>query len=550
MPEYGSTGDSSFIGLNSRDNPSSLQEGFLSSSKNIRLSRGIITARKGIKRLTPGDLVGRTVYGSCTYTDASGVDFIVLATDLSLFIYNTSTGNLNSSTGIVYPIGQTIGPNDQVDVIQALDKVWILRGYAKRPLMWSGVNAPGSVTVMPSGAGAYHKFPNGSSMIYSGNRLVVCQSAGWDKTTGTATGDVNDEITVSSYLDFTEFSLLDTFKINDGSNNKLVGVAPWVLNEFVAFMRNSIYYCSVGAGAEALGHSIDIADCYVKVLATDIGCVARKSIVQAAGGIIFLSDNGVYMMQPQNATTPEGMRAGVMGEPISAPIDDIIQRINVNYVNKAVASYYDNRYYLAVPLDNSTVNNAILVFNFINKAWESVDTFPVGFDIFSMHIARYGNRRRLYLIDQQQGIFVSDENESWDEYDSGSDALNTFNKMWFDVILFAPGTFNRYPIDVEAVTRGYDFQQGTEKRYSSVETDMNLPASTVTTTTVIMENPDSTTIIDNFNSPGTDTYSRLRPLRKKAVSAKVKYNLFNGRPSIKRVALSVVDPGRNLISRD
>jgi hypothetical protein len=65
-----------------------------------------------------------------------------------------------------------------------------------------------------------------------------------------------------------------------------------------------------------------------------------------------------------------------MADPISAPIDDVIQRINRNYASNAVATYWNNRYYLAVPLDDSTVNNTVLVYNFILKQWESVDTYP------------------------------------------------------------------------------------------------------------------------------------------------------------------------------
>jgi hypothetical protein len=108
--------------------------------------------------------------------------------------------------------------------------------------------------------------------------------------------------------------------------------------------------------------------------------------VQAGGGILFLSDNGVYILNPAGAgngagNTPEGMRLLTIAEPLSAPISDVIARINFNAVENAVATYWENRYYLAVPLDDSEANNAVLVYNFINKAWESVDTYPVNASI-------------------------------------------------------------------------------------------------------------------------------------------------------------------------
>lgn len=548
MPQYAAIGDDGFVGLNSRDNPAALPERFISSAKNVRLDRGVASMRKGIKRLTPGDLVGQTVFASTVHTDTSGVDYIVLACGSALYRYNALTDTLAGP--ISYPAGQTITSSDACDIVQALDKVWILRGYAKRPLVWDGQTIPGSVSVLNSGSGQHHKFPNGSSVIYTGNRFVVQQSKGWVVNTGVATGDVNDEISISHYLDPDNFSLLDVFKINDGSNDYLVGVAPWILNEFVAFMRNSIYYCSVGPGAKAIGDAVDQDEAYVKVLAKDLGCVARKSIVQAAGGIIFLSDNGVYIMNPSQTTTPEGMRVGIMGEPLSAPINDVIQTINADHVHKAVASYWDNRYYLAVPTGSSTSNNTVLVFNFINKAWESVDTYPAGFDVMAMHIAKYGNKRRLFFIDTEQGVFVAEENDWWDEYDSGGTGNNVFDNMWFDLIFLEPQAFNRYNIDSEIITRHYGDGSPSLKRFSAVEYDVEVPAGGQLETYVLTENPDSTTLVDKFGSPVTEEQSRARPVRKNASNTRVKIRFFNRRSQIKNVYMSVLDPGRNLTSRD
>jgi hypothetical protein len=139
-------------------------------------------------------------------------------------------------------------------------------------------------------------------------------------------------------------------------------------------MRNSIFYVNVGNNRYITGAPL-ADDSRISTLATDIGCLAKKSVVQAGGGVFFLSDNGVYFLQPQPASA-ESMKLLTMSDPISAPIDDVIQRINRNYAGNAVATYWNNRYYLAVPLDNSTVNNTVLVYNFILKNWESVDTYP------------------------------------------------------------------------------------------------------------------------------------------------------------------------------
>lgn len=360
--EYAVDGDQGFIGLNSRDNPVNLGKNFVSKAQNIRMDRGVATVRKGAERLTVGSLVGVEIFGSCTYTLPSGQERIILVLADGLHSYDPDTDGVSAK--ISFPVGETISSTDEVDVYQAKGNgyVYILRGFNKTTLRWDGASS----IVIPS-VSSHHNYPNGRHALYYGNRHIV-QSG-------------RNTIKVSHYLEDNTWSSLDMFTINDGGNDRLIAITPWTLNEFVIFMRNSIFYASVGVGANSIGDPAQESDSYIKSLATDIGCIAKGSVVQAGGGILFLSDNGIYFLNPAGASagqgnTPEGMRLLTLAEPISAPIEDIIQRINYNYADKAVAIYWENRYYLSVPLDDSVYNNVTLVYNFINKAWESVDTYP------------------------------------------------------------------------------------------------------------------------------------------------------------------------------
>jgi hypothetical protein len=434
MPkEYAVDGDEGFIGLNSRDNPVNLGKNFVSKAQNIRMDRGVATVRKGAERLTTGALVGETIYGACAYTTATGTELIVVCVADGLYTFNPDTettsfkvnfpglvsGATYASTGSTVTITKAthgltngtqlyvntsvvgyggvvtitavttntftysipasrpvstgtatynatnfIGPADEVQLYQAtgIGYVYILRGFNKSTLRWNG-----STTVDIPDTHSHTNYPESRHAIYYGNRHIVQT----DRNT----------IEVSHYLEDNHWSALDVFTINDGGNDSIVAITPWTLNEFVIFMRNSIFYASAGVGANVVGDAAQEDNSYIKSLATDIGCIAKGSIVQAGGGIIFLSDNGVYMLNPAGAgngaaNTPEGMRLLTLAEPLSAPINDVISRINYNAVSSAVATYWENRYYLSVPLDSSTRNNVTLVYNFINKAWESVDTYP------------------------------------------------------------------------------------------------------------------------------------------------------------------------------
>ena len=539
--EYLVDGDQGFIGLNSRDNPVNLGKNFVSQAQNFRMDRGVATVRRGTECLTPfGLLTGKTVFGSCTYTDSSGTEFIVLVCGDGLYTFNTDAETPSSYK--TFPAGQTITSADEVDVYQAQGSgyVYVCRGFGKTTLRWDGSSG---VLAVP-GVGTHHNYPNSRHAIYYGNRHIV-------QTDG-------NTFQVSHYLRDNTWTSLDMFSINDGGNDRLIAITPWTLNEFVVFMRNSIFYANVGVGSYNAGDAAHEPDSYVKSLATDIGCIAHKSVVQAGGGVIFLSDNGVYIANPAgagaggtNGNTPEGMRLLTLTEPLSSPISDVIQRINYNHVSKAVGAYFENRYYLAVPLDNSTVNNAIIVYNFINKAWESVDSYQAGFDIKNFHVAKNGNRRRLFAIDQNEGVFLMEQLE-WDEY-----GIATGTPMLDDptFALDTPGatlsssTFVPHSITAILKTRAYAFDTNREKRFSSVQIDTSMPTGGNMDIDLVVVNPDSTTQLKNFYATTDEDYLIRLPARKSGYYSQVNFTVNAYRPSIRSTTVQAIVPGQMTISK-
>ena len=655
--EYAVDGDEGFIGLNSRDNPVNLGKNFVSKAQNIRMDRGVASVRKGAERLTTGALVGQPIYGTCTYTTATGTELIILVVSDGLYSYNPDTGALSAKVN--FPAGQTIVATDEVELYQAqgIGYVYILRGFSKSVLRWDG-----SLTIVAPGPGSHTNYPNSRHAIYYGNRHIVQTDS--------------NTISVSHYLRDNAWSNLDVFTINDGSSDTLVAIAPWTLNEFVIFMRNSIFYAAAGVGANAAGDQAQESDSYIKSLASDVGCIAKGSIVQAGGGIIFLSDNGVYILNPAgagngSANTPEGMRLLTIAEPLSAPISDVIARINFNAVGKAVATYFENRYYLAVPLDGSEYNNAILVYNFINKAWESVDTYPVnasietgvdyewytwindiyypephavrlaqgyiniqmrradslahGFEFgvdkvnvsFTTYnsynsypypqwpngnytvyghpwidanpgsedywffiripytedlympdewwviavdyynglslasqtdnmtfmdfvVAKKGNRRRMFMVNDKQGLFLLDELD----YDEFGQASGTPVLPFYIPATLSPLEFTPINIDAELVTRAYSFQTNKEKRFSSFQVDAELPAGGVVDVFFDTTNPDTSTKITSYGSDVAEDFMLRVPARKSGYHSQLRFKTKNLRPAIRSVTVEAVIPGQ------
>jgi hypothetical protein len=524
MPnEYQKDGDIAFIGLNSRDNPSALPTGIVSQSQNFRMDRGVATVRKGMQRKTVGSLIGQTLYGVGTYINSIGQEIIICVVTNGLYTYNPQTETLSSKVN--FPAGETIVTQDGCDVVAGTDKVFISRGFSKRPLVWD-INV--TITAMPT-AGTGHEFPSCESILYYANRFIV---TGKHHAEPNALRN-NDTVSVSNFLDYQHFDALDAFTINNGSNDRIVGVSPWTLNEFLVFMRNSIFYVGVGTSRYVSGEALS-NDSYVRTLATDIGCSSKKSVVQASGGVFFLSDNGVYFLQPQPASA-ESMKLLTMADPISSPIDDVIQRINRTYAHRAVATYWNNRYYLAVPLDNSVDNNAVLVYNFILRQWESVDTYPTGFDIFDFVVAKKDNQRRMYGVDTDQGMFLM-EQLNWDEYQDWS--IGNPNSGKPTLPFYLPATlealsFPANPIIGILKTRRYSFNSIGDKRFSTAETEMVSDAGSQVETVADVFNPDATAVIDVFGAEFTEDSARRIGIRKIGTGIQLKYISSNLRPSIR-----------------
>jgi hypothetical protein len=532
-------GDLAFIGLNSRDNASALPQGILTKAQNVRLDRGIVSVRKGLQRKKDTD-ADDPIYGVGVYYDATGQERIVLVMGDRFRVYNPTTNSYNDTQ---YPTGISISSSEGVDVVYAVDTIFITRGFSLRPLKWDLSNnliEEFSAHQTGNNAPLGHEFPSAKGLLYYCNRLIAMGGSHQQVF------DARQTVCVSNYLDYNHWDSLDAFTFNEGSNDETIAVSPWTLNEFLVFMRNSIFYVNIGFGRYATGDALD-NNSFIKTLVTDIGCSAKESVVQANGGIIFLSDNGIYLLNPQSVGSNDAVRLLTVADPLSSPIDDVIQTINQAFAYKATAIYWNNRYYLAVPTGTSEVNNTVLVYNFILKNWESVDTYPAGFSIIKFCVAKKGNQRRLFAVDNNEGIFLLEELENGDEY-SGEQGLP---RLPFTLVETVPAAgqpdfrvylqetgFVKTPIQAEILTRRYTFNNNFDKRYSTVETEMECQAGSNIKTIAVVTNPDTSTQLDDFYAPANEDFSRRSPIRKTGTGLQMRYLMSFFRPNIRSLTIN------------
>ncbi len=209
-----------------------------------------------------------------------------------------------------------------------------------------------------------------------------------------------DEILISDILDTDTYDqVYGQFRFNAGKSDFNVGMLSFSDDKLVVFNRNSIHIV-VGNG--------DLSGFQSQLLTDEVGLTARNSVIQVGNQILFLSDNGVYGLSFVDLYNLRGNEV-----PLSESIQKTIDTINKAHVDKASAVYFDNKYYLAVPTGTSEVNNTLLIYNFLNKSWESIDTVNnvdtdgntfSSFEFTKLLVAGKGLKRGVYVTNTDGGI--------------------------------------------------------------------------------------------------------------------------------------------------
>jgi hypothetical protein len=321
-----------------------------------------------------------TVYGAGVFDDPNGQEAGLLAVRRGVYLIRAN----NAPVFIPLPFGETI--TAPVRFVQTFEKVLMFRGPDKKPLEWNPVQdfqtgyAPFSPIGMTDarntetdndfGDGT-DEIPNAWDATAFNNRLYVI--------------DGRDEVVVSDILDYTRFSRVrGRWKINSGTASRLNKLHPFNQTTLIAFKGQQIYLIGNVFG--------DLSEVFVDVLSTEYGCIAPNSVVTVGREVYFLSEIGYF-----GITQALDNKLQAAEEPISAPIQPIIDRINWQMAQHAVAAYHDNRIFLAVPIDNSQRNNAVLVLNMLNKAWEGYWEAPYMNVQQFIRLDRSG-KRRLFIV--------------------------------------------------------------------------------------------------------------------------------------------------------
>ena len=421
---------------------------------------------------------------------------------------------------------------------------------ANPPLVWDGTST--ALTLIDqTGVNNEGTFPlpPGEFGLYFQNRIIV------------KTG--NTEIIATDILS-DRYDPLNVFDVNQGGNDRVIGFLPWIENQFLVFMQKSIYVAYIDPRHDPLAAD----QSQITVVTTEVGCLARHSIVPAGQFVFFFSGKGVHMLTPQ-------LDLKLLGNtmPLSEPIDDYFDSVNFDYANNVIASYFDNRFFIAFPTESSVFNNSILVYNTLNQTWESIDTYPDGMSIDNFVPAFYNNKRRLFIVSntgktttvtvtvppgystvnatvgKYGGIFLAEELEGGDEF------LGVIGTPLLPFALPATLSSTAYvtiPVAASIRSREYTFNSQATKRFSRAEFNFNNTVGDDVSIYVTVHDPDATEEVLRYVFTGSSQIDgTLRPrIGSKGVSIDTEVVFNKGRPALKGTSIYAINSNRGMITEE
>lgn len=154
---------------------------------------------------------------------------------------------------------------------------------------------------------------------------------------------------VDSGTNWTGGGALRPIGVNSGQN--CMGLAKW--NDAMFFFTEN--------RTRVIAIEGDEVNWVNKELSDKVGCIAPDSIASGPNAIMFLSNSGIRaygLIQGVNDSDGSGFLL------LSEIISGTLRRITESAIHKAQGAFFDNKYFLSLPLDGSTVNNYTLVYRF------------------------------------------------------------------------------------------------------------------------------------------------------------------------------------------
>ena len=540
---------------------------------------GTLLANRGpvIQNTYTGGIIGAGIYSSPRLDNSN--EYIVLAGPNACYLWRDGA----ALQTISYPTTDTIVAGDDMEIIQAFDKLYLLR-TRDEPLirLQTLIQASGLATATTLGT---HSYQTGEVVRISGAgevgyladfEIARISSTQFSftvpsGTAATATGQIIsqrvqpalvwDGVLANGFTRVAQgnhpvnvtFSRLPSTSIATYYNNQLViarnrdevlisdvfdaETYDPVLKSFRANAGSNDYIVALHPYAEGqvlvfCRKSIWLATAAIGAdgvsidpansslqLLTDEIGCSARRSIATAGVFVFFLSDNGVYRLDNQFD----LKLRGSTQTLSDPIADLIGGMHAPAAHLSNGIYFANRYYLALPLGTSTQPNSLFAFNMLNQQWETRDTY--GFPIDRLLVSDYGTKRRLFAATATGKLFLLDEQETGaDDTQSGLGTTGVSGLL---------------------LTRRYGFDSLNAKRLLRSKASIVLDAGAACSLDAVTTDYDNDFQVAALtNTSGTtEDYTIKAPLRCKATALDLRFKTSAGRPILRTITAEATRSG-------
>ena len=351
----------------------------------VTYGAGVFVAVSDINPGTVMTSYAVTVWASGVYSDPGdpGSQWIMLVGNTSVGFYVNGRVPHTVSLG-----GYTV--STQSTIVQCNNLVYLFRGPDVAPIYWDG-NWNGTFVAVPPPSPIV-----GISGISNSNQATYYQDRLW-VISGKDEVAASDKLVFYNYKDETA-----NFSINTGASDYLVATFPFGQNILLAFKNRSISILQNVSG--------ELEDVTSTELTRQVGCIGINAVVSVGPDLAYMSDRNINLITLTN--TNNSVQHKTL--PLSRNISSLLKRVNWEYGYKVSMAYFDNKLFVAVPLDNAVFCNTVLVYNFVTENWFGEWNFSsaISMGIQGWAVANYLGLQRLHAITEDGQILVTGEGQN------------------------------------------------------------------------------------------------------------------------------------------
>jgi len=332
--------------------------------------RGRLEKRKG-QALFADDLGNTAFRGVGDFYPDSTTSYVLAASGTDI-VRSTSAG----ASWTVVNTGKALTAGYNTEFLQADNLLFIFNGEDNTS--WYD----GSTFVLPTSVGTVYPAspPKATTGAWVANYLFLAGNPTYP-----------DWVYFSNNLEPREFTANNVIKINTGDGQEIVRIEPFRENEIIVYKQRSVYMLDITG-------STPLADWAYKPISRTIGCAAERSVVNIGNDHWFLSSEPIAVRSLIRSSFDK-----ILLDRASDPIQDIFDgtgetTINVSSIDVACAILHDNKYILGIPTGVSTVNDYVVVYDFLTKSWTTIDGwYPAEWIVYE---------NDLYYIDANDGRMI------------------------------------------------------------------------------------------------------------------------------------------------